>query len=178
MGEKTQMNRKLKLVFATTLLISLLMVASVYAVWKYTATVTNTVNVTGYQVSLWRTDTNAAVTSISWGNINMGASNNTEQVFGVTEKLAIKNTGDIIEYVAWNVSGIMPLGFSVTAEFKPDSTWHSWAQNDFGSTIGTINPGEIRGGYVFRFTLTVTDNATRGPATFTINLLAATTASG
>jgi len=177
LGEKTQMNRKLKLAFAAALLISLLMVASVYAVLKYTGTVSNTVNVKGYEVQLWRTDTGVTVTSFAWGDIVTGSTQDTETLLSVSKKLCFKNTGDLTEYIAWKANGTLPSGLTLTADVWTGSAWTAWAQNVYSPDIGSIGAGQI-GSVPVRFTLSIADGSARGATSFVIDLLAATTQSG
>jgi len=168
------MQRKLKL--ATAVLVCLLMVSVAYAVLKYSTTVPNTATVTGYEVKLWNAQTSSFVTLIPWGSIETGTSNTTEQIFSITERMYIKNTGDYAAFVAWHLNGTtLPAGITVTMQYKT-STWLDLAQDDYGK-LGSIASGGLSTAWV-RWTLTIASTAPRGPINFDIILLGATTASG
>ncbi len=148
------------------------------AVIKYSGTISNTATIKGYEVSLWRIDSNAKVTAITWGDIETGTAKTTEQVFGFTEKLEIKNTGDFpISFLEWKVNGTLPSGITVTAQYK-NSGWTTWAENTPDDTIarGGMAVGEYS--LVIQFDLAVANGASRGPIIFDILLLAPTTISG
>jgi hypothetical protein len=157
---------------AIAVLFALLMTSLGYAVLKYTATVSNTAMIKGYQITLWRTDTNVAVTSITWGDLETGTSKDTETILGFTQQLKIKNTGDYDCYAGWKLDPTTPLpqGVTLTAEGYKNGGWQTWTQNDMSMfPLITINGLTA---YPVRWTLTVASDASRGSLTFNILLLA------
>jgi hypothetical protein len=179
------MQKRLKM-GAIAVLTVLLMTTLAYAVIKYTKTVQNTGTIKGYEISLWRLDTNAAVTSIPWGDLETNSSKNTETVFNFTEKLVVKNTGDFAIWVGWKVDPTTPLpsGVTLTAKHKNiNGAWVEWNENT--GFVGYVNDGDPNGtivvggtSYPVQWILTLSANASRGALTFNIELLAANTTSG
>lgn len=159
-------------------LLSILIVGIAFGVLKYTEKISNTVTVTGYELQLWRKDTNARVTTIPWGSIDQGANKTSDAALGFTQKLTIKNVGDYDLYAAWKLNSTLPNGATVTAKFAASegSSWNTWTENDY-SSLSLFSPGEV-GSRRIQFILNIPDGTPRGPVNFDILLLAGTTESG
>ena len=161
-------------------LIMALMTTIAYAVIKYQEKITNTATIMGYEVKLWRTDTNAIVTSITWGSIDQGANKTSDEAFGFTKKLTFKNVGDKKLWVAWKLNSTLPAGVTITAYMAlgEGSSWltSTWDQNVF-SFVDPMDANVV-GNNRIMWNLTIANGAPRGPITFDILLLAADTASG
>lgn len=156
------------------------MMTTAYAVIKYTTTISNTATIKGYEVTLWRTDTNEAVINIAWGDLDQGTSKTTEVVFGFEYCLKVKNTGDYDSYIAWKLDESTPLpeGVTLTAQWtnQGDGTWsNEIPQNDF-SAFGLVSVGGLS--KPIRWTLTIGADVPRQSIDFTILLLSADTSTG
>lgn len=159
-------------------LLSILIVGIAFGVLKYQEKISNTVTITGYELQLWRVDTNTRVTSIAWGGINQGANKTSDAALGFTQKLTIKNVGDYDLYAAWKLNSTLPNGATVTAQYASSegSSWSTWTENYFDQ-VGSLSPGEVNSRRI-QFILNIPDGTPRGPVNFDILLLAGTTSSG
>jgi hypothetical protein len=164
------MQRNVKI--GVIVLLSLLAGGVAYSVIKYTGTIQTTVNIKGYEIALWRTDTGAAVMTIDWGDLDAGTSETTEEVFAFTEKLTLKNVGDYACYMTWKIDPSYEWARELlTCEFK-DGTWQSFPENTFPMS----SPIDVGGLWLpIRWTFTVPENYARGPTGFNILLVASTT---
>jgi hypothetical protein len=157
-----------------------LAISITYAVTKYTLNIPNTATIAGYEMKLWRVDTNAIVTSIAWGSVESPSVKTSDMVFSFTEQLAIKNTGDYAYYVAWDLNATTPLPAGVTLQCAcVDSVTHvsnSWNKLSY-SEFGSIPPNTVSVKRL-NFVLTIASDVPRQPITFGIILLAADTSSG
>ena len=167
--------KKLSLVVLLTILAASFMA---YAVIKFTTTIPNTANIKGYEVILWRKDTNVAVTSIGWGDLETGSSIDTETIFSFSKKLTIKSLSDFLCWAAWKIDPSTPLpnGITLVAEYEAGAAWITLPQNEFG-LLGSMSPGEVNNKGL-HWILTVPNDAPRGALAFNIQLLAANTVSG
>jgi hypothetical protein len=158
-------------------LLSILVVGIAFGVLKYTEKITNNVTITGYELQLWRVDTNARVITISWGSLDQGLNKTSDEAFGFTQKLAIKNTGDYALYGAWKLNSTLPNGATLTAQIATSgegTSYIPWAQNDY---YGAISPGGLSA-FRIQWTLIIPDGTPRGPMTFDVLLLAGETNNG
>jgi hypothetical protein len=169
--------QKLKKIALLSLL-SILIVGIAFGVLKYQEKITNTVTVTGYELQLWRVDTNARVTSIAWGGIDQGLNKTSDTAFGFTQKLTIKNVGDYEFWAAWKLNSTLPNGATVTAQFASSegSPWSTWTENTYDS-LSSMSPGEVNSRRI-QFILNIPDGTPRGPVDFDILVLAGSTSSG
>lgn len=165
--------KKLSLIVLLTILAASFVA---YAVIKFTTTIPNTANIKGYEIILWRRDTNIAVNSIAWGNLETGTSKDTETIFSFSKKLTVKSLSDYVCWAAWKVDPTTPLpnGVTLVAEYDIGGGWFALPQNDF-SLIANISPGEVSDRNL-HWILTVPNDAPRGSLAFNIQLLAANTA--
>jgi hypothetical protein len=157
--------------------LSILLVGVAFGILKYTEKITNTVTITGYELQLWRDDTNAQVTTITWGSLDQGLNKTSDEAFGFTKKLAVKNTGDYALYAAWKLNSTLPNGATVTGQIATSgegSAWENWTQNNY---YGAISPSALST-FRIQWTLIIPDGTPRGPITFDILLLAGTTNNG
>ena len=163
---------------ALVALLSILVVGIAFGVLKYTEKITNTVTITGFELQLWRVDTNARVITITWGSIDQGSNKTSDAAFGFTQKLTIKNVGDYEFYAGWKLNSSMINGATVTAQYalSEGSAWSTWTENDF-SSLSLMSPGEVNSRRI-QFILNIPDGTPRGPITFDVLLLAGTTGSG
>jgi hypothetical protein len=171
---------------AIAVLFALLMTSLGYAVLKYTATVSNTAIIKSYQITLWRTDTNVAVTSIEWGDLETGSSKDTETAFNFIQKLKIKNVGDYPIWAGWKLDPTTPLPQGVTLTAKHidvNGVWVEWTENT--GFVGYVNGADPNGAvavggtsYSVQWILTIGADVSRGSLSFNILLLAANTSSG
>jgi len=175
------MQQKTIIIAAIALLSLLAASLAAYAVLKYTGTVTNTATILGYQLSLWRTDSNVPITAIPWGSLETGTTKDTEQVFSLTQQLKIKNVGDYACWIAWKIDPVTPLpnGITLSAHYYiSGDAWYALPQNMFSdSNWGQVLVNAYTA-FPVRWTLTVPIDAPRGPLAFSIQLLAANTATG
>jgi len=161
-------------------------IAGYAAVMWTSPNITNSGNVLGYEIQLYRLDTAAQVTNIPWGNVIQGSTTMTEAIFSFTQKLVMKNTGDYREWLAWHVNGTLPSGITVTAAYMYNSAWTNLPPDYYTSmNVWNIDPVDYASGIApghisppIEFTLTVDANAPRGAFSFNIVLLGASTASG
>lgn len=162
---------------STVLLLLLFASVTTLGILKYMGQITNTATIQGYELQLWQTKTGAAVTTIPWGNVEKGMNTTSETALGLTQQLFLKNTGDYLLYAGWNLSSSTPLpnNVTLTAQYYTTS-WQDWPQNNY-FTLGSL-PANTVNGNAIRFTLSIPSDAARGPLSFTIDLLAATTSSG
>lgn len=167
--------KKLSLVVLLTILAASLVA---YAVIKFTTTIPNTANIKGYEIILWRRDTNVPVTSIGWGDFETGTSKDTETIFSFQKKLTIKSLSDYLCWAAWKVDPLTPLpnGVTLVAQYEDGAGWITLPQNDFG-LLSSMGPGEVNSKSL-HWILTVPNDAPRGALAFNIQLLAANTVSG
>jgi hypothetical protein len=171
--------RKIVKLLAIAFLCILAATFGAYAVIKWQEKITNTAMIMGYELALWRTDSNVEVTTIPWGNLETGTNKTTEQAFSFTEKLKIKNVGDYACYIGWKLNSTLPNGITLTAEFFIiGDKWYNLPQNAFNaSNFNTLkNPNDFT--YPVQWILTIPNDAPRGAINFDILLLAATTISG
>lgn len=174
------MRHKMKL--ALTLMMIAVVIGISYAAIKYTVTIPNDVTIRGYKIQLWRLDSGAEVTSISWGDLDLGTSKDSDTVLGLptaTHKLAIKNIGDYAAYVGWQIDPLTPLPDGVTmtgqhANMETEGYQQTWNENVFTFSVpaGQVSPWRIR------WTLTISQDAEMGSYNFNILLLAADSSTG
>ena len=153
-----------------------------YGAIQYMTPIQNDVTIKGYEIKLWRLDTDVEVTSISWGTLNIGQEKNTDTVLGLptaTHKLAIKNTGNYVAYVGWQIDPETPLPTGVTmtgqhANIETEAYQQTWNENVFTFSVlaGSVSTWRIR------WTLSVSEGVTKGDYNFNILLLAADTNTG
>lgn len=158
-------------------LLSILVVGIAFGVLKYTEKITNNVTITGYELQLWRMDSNTRVITITWGTMDQGSNKTTDTALGFTQKLAIKNTGDYALYAAWKLNSTLSNGATLTGQIAisgEGTAYTNWAQNDY---YGSISPGSVSN-YRIQWTLVIPDGTPRGPLTFDILLLAGETNQG
>jgi hypothetical protein len=153
----------------------LLLVAVSYGILKYQESISNTVTITGYEIQMWRKDTNARVTTISWGSLDQGSNKTSDVALGFTQKLTMKNVGDYAIRAAWKLNSTLPNGATLTAQYalSEGSPWDNWPESDYGQ-LGSMSPGEVNSRRI-QFTLIIPDGTPRGPLTFEILLLASNT---
>lgn len=176
---------------AVAIMLAAIFVSSVvtYATIQYTRTIGNNAGVkTAWNVQLWRMDASYVnpqemITLIQWPDLDPATTFTTNQLYGTCLKL--KNTGNSLIYVAWELSPATPLpsGVTLTARYAiTTSTWIDLAQLDF-NTI-SIEPGQFSGTTLdpnvgrIEFKLTIDAYATSGPFSFNILLHAADTNAG
>jgi hypothetical protein len=159
-------------------LLSILVVGIAFGILKYTEKISNTVTITGFELQLWRVDTNARVTSIDWSGIDQGANKTSDAALGFVKKLSIKNVGDYEFTTAWKLNSSLPNGSTLTAEYAQSEgdPWLTWTENTY-DLIGFTQPGTVNGKRI-QFILTIPDGTPRGLVDFDILLLAGTTYSG
>lgn len=161
--------KRLKIVSIAAILAILLAVSAYAAIVYYSANITNTGNITAYEAQLFRLDTGTQVTNIPWGNLAKGVSNNTDTIFGFTQQLVIKNTGDYDQYVGWQLNGTLPAGVTLTCQYWAPMNWFNLPED----TYTLVSPGAHS--YPIRFVLTTASDAPRGAFNFNINIVASDT---
>ena len=164
-------------------IVGLLMLAVAgYAILKFTANVTNTANVIGYEVNLIRTDNLATVTSIPWASIEQGFNKTTDQIFNLPRALKIKNVGDFSVFLGWKLNESTPLvdGATLTCEYydASEQLWYPLAQNTFSAAHGWTEVAINGLSLPLRWTLDIPLQCPRGELGFGIVLLTATTTTG
>lgn len=172
------MKRNIKIVSVAAILAVLLAVSAYAAIMYISPNIPMTGNITAYEAQLFRLDTNTQVTAIPWGNLVKGANVNTETLFGFTQQLVIKNTGDYPQWVAWQLNGTLPQGVTLTCQFF-GGIWRDLQQDKYSGGNGwgvSIAPGGFSA--PIQFVLTVASDAPRGTFSFSINILAASTDTG
>lgn len=162
-----------------------------YAILKSQTPITNNALITGYGLELWNTHAPATQkVTIEWNTLEQGSSKDTDTLYSITKELRVKNIGDYNCSVCWFIDPLTPLptGVTLTAEYskhdaglEPYLAWPASTTFIGFTTESTYVTGLIPvGGYseAIRFTLTISDTATRGAITFNIILQAATTLEG
>ena len=147
-----------------------------YGAVKYMTSITNNVTITGYELQLWRSDTNAQVTAINWGSLTQGTVINTETLWGWGEgipgmiQLKVKNSGDYAALVSWYINGSLPNGVTVTCDYWPTlAVWTSLPQNaTFGLNGLPVPVGSFSD--PLRFTLSIPASTPRQSFSFGIVL--------
>ena len=173
------MNHK-KVALACVLI--LLMFGVTYGAIRYTQVIPNNVTVKGMAIQLWRLDSGAEVTSISWGEMDGGSSKDSDVALELpttTHKLAIKNRGDYNAYIGWRIDPETPLPTGVTltgqhANMETEPYQQTWNENTFTFSVpaGSISQWRIR------WTLSVSADAVIGDHSFNILLLGADSNTG
>lgn len=159
-----------------------IMVGVTYAAIKYTATISNTMKIEGYQIKLWDVQADAEVTAINWGTFTIGQTKDSDTALGLptaTHKLAIKNTGDRVAYIGWQIDPTTPLPTGVTisgwhANTETEPYQQTWNENMFTYFVTTASVSSWR----IKWTLTTGVDASKGDFTFNILLLAADSSTG
>ncbi len=160
-------------------LLSILICGVAYGVLKYQEKITNTANIIGYDVKLFRTDTSAIVTAIPYGDIEQGLNKSSDQAFAFTKKLVMKNAGDFDCYLGWKLNTTLPNGVTLTCQyFWENSEWKPLPQNTFSDTNSWGLVAKNTLSQPVMWTLNVPNDAPRGLISFDILLLTATTSSG
>jgi hypothetical protein len=174
------MNNKLKIALAAALIA--IIIGTTYAVIKYTSTVTNSVTIKGYGIKLWRLDSDTEVLTINWTQLDLGTLKTSDDALGLplsSHKLAIKNPGNYIAYIGWQIDPTTPLPTGVTITGQHTNTETEPYQETWGPNVFTFFvPAESVSSWRIRWTLNVGPNATRGTYNFTILLLASDNSSG
>jgi hypothetical protein len=171
-----------KTICAAIILAALISNVVTYAVVQYTRTITNTAGVkSAWNVQLWKVNPPEMLTSIEWGDMDPGTTWTTNQLFSGT-CMRLKNVGNSLIWVAWELDPTTPLPSGVTFSVRYGITGTQMidlAELDF-STI-SIEPGLFSGnegdpnsGKV-EFKLTLDQYATPGGFSFNILLHAADT---
>jgi hypothetical protein len=183
------MNKQISLRKAAILIVlAAVLVGSVAASIMYSRTVTNYATIkAAWGISLWRMDGSYVnpvelVTSIAWGELNPGTAQNTNSLFGTCLKL--KNDGNAIVHVAWQLDPTTPLptGVTLTARFSSGASYWDLPANDYATIV--IEPGRFSGSPnepnsgKIEFTLTIDQFAPPTSFVFGILLNAADSASG
>jgi len=162
----------MKSVKRTALLLAIVMILTssviTYAAIKYTTWMSNAGRILGYEFTVFRSDTGQPVNVIPWGDLDQGTNRTTDEIFNGT--LVVKNMGDKDLYFGWHVNSSTPLPSGVTltcilgtsVDLPEDSYYF-------------INAGNS---YAIRWTLIVSNSASRGSFAFDIVLLAADSSSG
>jgi len=174
------LNRKLKILLASLLIATI--ITTVYAAVKFSSTLPNSVTVKGYEIKLWRFDTNVEATSISWGTMDIGSSKDSDialELPTTAHKLGFKNTGDYLAYIGWKIDPTTPLptGFSMTGwhtNTESEPYQQTWGQNTFTFSVAAGSYSNWR----VRWVLSIDTTATKGTYSFSILLLAADSSSG
>lgn len=163
-------------------LLSIVVGTSIYCAVKYSVTIPNDVSIKGYEIKLWRLDSDTEVTAISWGDMDIGSSKDSDVALGLptaTHKLAIKNTGDYVAYVGWQIDPNTPLptGLTLTgqhANMETEPYQQTWNENTFTFQVSAGQVSQWR----IRWTLNVGAETVAGDFTFNILLLVADSSTG
>lgn len=168
------MKLKTKAIFGIAF-ISMLLVTVTFATLYFTRPIGNNATINAHwDIKLLRGDTLEVINTIEWGSLDPGTVISTNQLYsGLCNK--IKNLGNSIVYVAWQLDAgsTLPAGVTITAEYGEPPTI-AYPQNSYLVVIG---PDSISTDRV-EFILTTSAATPPGSFSFTINLLAADSGSG
>lgn len=171
------MRKSIKLASIGVIFAVLLAVSAYATIVYYSANIPMSGNITAYESQLFRLDTNTQVSAIAWGNLAKGASVNTDSLFGFSQKLVIKNTGDYAQWMGWQLNSTLPTGVTLTAQYYTDA-WYDLPQDSYNWNQPYAGANGIDAGSQtppLRFVLSVASNAPRGAFTFNIVLVASDT---